>query len=215
MDGDFREGAVPVTDPRVSGDKEEMLAAARRPSPGSVPPGVPALAPNLARVYEDHFDFVWRSARRLGVPAGAVDDVVQDVFLVVHRQIAGFEGRSSVKTWLFGILRNLVLQQRRAWARRGREEVLEETRVEGEQASPRDELEEIQARRALQAMLDELGEERRAVFVLAELEQMSAPEIAEAMGIKLNTVYSRLRLARAEMEKALVRHRARERGREP
>ena len=188
-----------------------MLAAAKRPadpeaSPAAGPPG------DLARIYEEHFDFVWRSARRLGVPDGAVDDVVQEVFIVVHRQLASFEGRSTMKTWLFGILRNLVLRQRRSWARRGREEALEDSAVEAGGAGAEERLAESQARRVLHGLLAELDDDKRAVFVLAELEQMSAPDIAEATGLKLNTVYSRLRLARAEMERALERHRARERG---
>lgn len=205
-------GPVPVTDRGGSGNKEGMLAAAKRPAeppPAEQPPS------DLARIYEEHFDFVWRSARRLGVPNSAVDDVVQDVFLIVHGQLASFEGRSSMKTWLFGILRNLVLRQRRSWARRGREEALEESLVEKNQAPADEQLAESQARHLLHSLLAELDDDRRAVFVLADLEQMSAPEIAEATGIKLNTVYSRLRLARAEMERALQRHRARERGGEP
>lgn len=199
-----------MTDPAAGGDPVKMLAAAKRPAEAEVPPAEPPA--DLARIYEEHFDFVWRSARRLGVPDSAVDDVVQEVFIVVHRQLASFEGRSSMKTWLFGILRNLVLRQRRSWARRGREEALEESAVEGHEAGADDRLAESQARRVLHALLAELDDDKRAVFVLADLEQMSAPEIAEATGLKLNTVYSRLRLARAEMERALERHRARERG---
>lgn len=188
-----------------------MLAAARRPA-DSAPPPAAEVPPDLAGIYEEHFDFVWRSARRLGVPASAVDDLVQEVFLVVHRQLAAFEGRSSMKTWLFGILRNLVLRQRRSWARRGREEALEESRVEARGPGADERLAEREAWRILHALLAGLDDDKRAVFVLAEMEQMSAPEIAEATGLKLNTVYSRLRLARAEMERALERHRARERG---
>ena len=190
-----------------------MLAAAKRPAEAEAPAaGGPEPPGDLARVYQDHFDFVWRSARRLGVPDSAVDDVVQEVFIVVHRQLATFEGRSSMKTWLFGILRNLVLRQRRSWARRGREEILEESAVIAGEAGADEQLAESQARRVLHALLAGLDDDKRAVFVLAELEQMSAPDIAEATGLKLNTVYSRLRLARAEMERALERHRAREAG---
>jgi len=197
-----------VTDRAAGGDQEEMLAVAHRPAEAEAPAEPPG---DLARIYEEHFDFVWRSARRLGVPDSAVDDVVQEVFIVVHRQLASFEGRSSMKTWLFGILRNVVLRQRRSWARR-REEALEESAVAADAAPADEHLAEREARRVLHALLAGLDDDKRAVFVLAELEQMSAPEIAEATGLKLNTVYSRLRLARAEMEKALERHRARERG---
>jgi RNA polymerase sigma-70 factor, ECF subfamily len=190
-----------------------MLAAAKRPAEAEAPAaGGPEPPGDLARIYQEHFDFVWRSARRLGVPQSAVDDVVQEVFIVVHRQLATFEARSSMKTWLFGILRNLVLRQRRSWARRGREEILEESAAVAAEAGADEQLAESQARRVLHALLAGLDDDKRAVFVLAELEQMSAPDIAEATGLKLNTVYSRLRLARAEMERALERHRAREGG---
>ena len=200
-----------MTDPAAGGDSGEMLAAAKRPAEAAEVPPVAEPPADLARIYQEHFDFVWRSARRLGVPDSAVDDVVQEVFIVVHRQLASFEGRSSMKTWLFGILRNLVLRQRRSWARR-REETLEESALAAPGAQADEHLAEREARRVLHALLAGLDDDKRAVFVLAELEQMSAPEIALATGLKLNTVYSRLRLARAEMEKALERHRARERG---
>src|SRR5688500_19341104 len=64
--------------------------------------------PTFAEIYEASFDFVWRSARRLGVKETHVDDVVQEVFMVVHRRLAEFEGRSQLKTWLFGITRRVV-----------------------------------------------------------------------------------------------------------
>jgi len=200
-----------VTDRAAGGDQEEMLAVAHRPAEAEAPAEPPG---DLARIYEEHFDFVWRSARRLGVPDSAVDDVVQEVFIVVHRQLASFEGRSSMKTWLFGILRNVVLRQRRSWARR-REEALEESAVAADAAPADEHLAEREARRVLHALLAGLDDDKRAVFVLAELEQMSAPEIAEATGLKLNTVYSRLRLARIAFTRAIARHRAADARRNP
>ena len=67
-----------------------------------------------------------------------------------------------------------------------------------------------EGRRVLEHLLDALDDDKREVFVLAELEQMSAPEIAEALEMNLNTVYSRLRVARQEFDEALARHRARD-----
>src|SRR5687767_4756436 len=69
-------------------------------------------------IYERYFDFVWRNVRRMGVPAEAVDDAVQDVFLVVHRRLAEFEGRSAMETWLFGILMRVARDHRRSFKRR-------------------------------------------------------------------------------------------------
>ena len=187
-----------MTDPGERGDQEGMHATARRPVV-AMPAG--AIAHDLASVYEQHFDFVWRSARRLGVPESAVDDVVQEVFLVVHRQLASFEGRSSMKTWLFGILHNLVLRERRTWARRERPHAIEP--VEPEPA-PDQQLAEQQARRLLHALLAELDDDKRAVFVLYELEQLSMAEIAEATGCPVQTAYSRLHAARRLVEASLA-----------
>jgi RNA polymerase sigma-70 factor (ECF subfamily) len=166
--------------------------------------------PTLAEVYETHFDFVWRSARRLGIPSLHLDDVVQEVFLVVHRRLAEFEGRSSLKTWLFGITRRVVRDHRRS-ARRKPAEPLGV--IEPADAAPNADarMTRDEEARLLHAMLDELDEEKREVFVLAELEQMSGPEIADALDVNLNTVYARLRAARAAFEQAVVRHQARAR----
>ena len=75
--------------------------------------------PTFREVYEEHFRFVWRSLRRLGVPESDVADAVQDVFLVVHRRLGDFEGRSKVSTWLYGIsLRVARDRKRSAFVRR-------------------------------------------------------------------------------------------------
>ncbi|MGE3634951.1 MAG: RNA polymerase sigma factor, partial [Sandaracinaceae bacterium] len=73
----------------------------------------------LEEIYDACFDFVWRSARRMGVAEAHADDVVQEVFLVAHRRLADFEGRSSVRTWLFGILLRVVSDHRRTLRRKG------------------------------------------------------------------------------------------------
>jgi RNA polymerase sigma-70 factor (ECF subfamily) len=169
---------------------------------------VPALA--FEAVYDEHFDFVWRTARRLGVPERSVDDAVQDVFVVVYRRLGEFEGRSTVKTWLFGIARRVAHDHRRRAQRKEADRELPAEVADRGAPSPRDAAEAAEAARVLHAILDTMSDEQREVFVLAELEQMSAPEIAEAVGAKLNTVYSRLRLARAAFDKAIARRRARE-----
>ena len=176
---------------------------------GSADAGATAGPPRLEELYHAHFDFVWRSARRLGVADGAVDDVVQEVFLVAHRRIASFEGRSSPKSWLFGILVRVASDHRRRQRRKGGLAPLPEA-LPDESRSPAKLTAERERVRLLHRLLDSLDEDKRAVFVLAELEQMTAPEIAEALGVKLNTVYSRLRAARKAFDAALARHRARE-----
>lgn len=165
-------------------------------------------------MYEVHFEFVFRSARRLGVDPSAVDDVVQETFVVAHRRLEEFEGRSSLRTWLFGILRRVVRDHRRT-ARRKSPELAQGDRVDLEalrsrEAGPHERAEEAEAVRILYALLDALDEDKREVFVLAELEQMRVPEIAEAIDLNVNTVYTRLRAARRLFEKAVAELRSRD-----
>lgn len=177
---------------------------------------VPA-APSFAQIYEEHFGFVWSSARRLGVHDASLDDAVQEVFVIVHRRLSEFAGRSSMRTWLFGIVRNVARDARRSMRRKSPHtapgahedpEVL--AAAEGER--PDRMAERSAENRVLHELLEALDDDKREVFVLAELEGFSAPEIAEAVGANVNTVYSRLRLARQEFAAAAARVRAREKG---
>ncbi len=171
--------------------------------------------PALEDVYRAHFDFVWRSARALGVREGAIDDVVQEVFVIVQRRLPEFEGRSSMRTWLSGIALNVVRHHRRSAHRKSPHEFSNEppTDVDSLPAaapSPHDVASLREGTRLLQLVLDGLDEKKREVLVLAELEEFSAPEIAEVLGIGLNTVYSRLRLAREEFARLAARYRTRD-----
>ncbi len=178
-------------------------------SEGLSSPGASAHAPLcFSEIYEDHFDFVWRSARRLGVEEACLDDVVQDVFVTVYRRLSDFEGRSQLRTWVFGILRHTVRDLRRSQRRKPTCELQGEP--QGGQASPLERAVQSEATRILHEVLDGMNDEQREVFVLAELEQMSAPEIGAALEINVNTVYSRLRVARQEFESALRRVRSRD-----
>ncbi|MFO0762546.1 MAG: sigma-70 family RNA polymerase sigma factor [Byssovorax sp.] len=179
-------------------------------------PSAAELAVDFEAIYEDHFDFVWRNLRRLGVQEAQLDDAAQEVFLVVHRRLAEFEGRSSLKTWLFGILVRVAGDCRRAVRRKSPHArspggAVDADSVADEAAeSAHDRTARSEAVRLLHRLLDELDDDKRAVFVLAELEQMSAPEIAESLGQNLNTIYARLRAARREFEQAALRERARD-----
>ncbi len=181
-------------------------------APSTSSPRLRPATPRFDDVYEQTFDFAWRSARRLGVGASAIDDVVQDAFVVVHRRLGEFEGRSSIKTWVFGILLRVVSDHRRTLRRKGGlAELPHEDLLPSTDEGPAESLEKAQAAALVNALLDELDDDKRAVFVLAELEEIPAPEIADVLGIPTNTVYSRLRAAREAFDKALARHRARER----
>ena len=163
-------------------------------------------------VYDAHVDFVWRSARRLGVGESAADDVVQKTFLVVHRRLHEFEKRSSIKTWIFSILLRIVREHRRLLRRKSphwfHEPSDPDVVPDGAPASnPQEAVLRAEASRTIDHLLESLHEDKRVVFVLAELEEMSAEEISQATGLGRSVVYSRLRAARAEFERAAARMR--------
>ena len=162
------------------------------------------------QVYREHFTFVWRSARRLGVYEAALDDVVQEVFVIVHRRLGEFEGRSSVRTWLFGIALRVARDHRRSSARKSPEGTVDPDTLRATGLGPSESVEKAEAVRTLYAILDQMDDERREIFVMAELEQMTMPDIAETLSVNVNTAYARLRSARQMFEDALERHRARD-----
>lgn len=180
----------------------------------SHPPGALALPPSFEQTYEEHFSFVWRSARALGVIEHALDDVTQEIFLVVLKRLGEFEGRSTVRTWLYGIVRNVVRAHRRTRKKHdgneGQGHVDPESLHSPDERSPEATAEKTQAARLVIQLLDALDDDKREVFVLAELEQLGAKEIAELLDENINTVYSRLRLAREEFAAAAQRHRTRD-----
>ncbi|MDC0723177.1 RNA polymerase sigma factor [Nannocystis bainbridge] len=169
-----------------------------------VPPGGAA----FEALFREHIGFVHRNLRRLGVAPGAVEDAAQEVFLVVLRRPDA--PITSVRGWLYGIARKIAWRQRRS---AGRQHRLAQAFAD---EAPRahegtDAVAEREAAALLERFLDRLDEDKRAVFLLAELEQMTAPEIARALEVKENTVYSRLRAARQEFDRTFARVRLRER----
>ncbi|AUX20797.1 RNA polymerase [Sorangium cellulosum] len=193
------------------------------PPPAGAVPAVPASgvqpAPlDFAEVYEELFPFVWRTVRRLGVDASAHEDVCQEVFVVVHRRLPEFRGRSSLKTWVFGIVINVVQAHRRSLRRkspahRGNGETVDPELLAGpSDLSPYEAMTRAEAARVARELLASLDEEKRVVLLLAELEEMPATEIAQGIGVNINTVYARLRAARQAFSDAVRRHHARLRG---
>lgn len=190
------------------------LAAQVDDGPGSQR-GLPVAPPAFVDVYQETFAFVWRTARRLGVMDSAVDDVAQEVFVTVYRRLDQFEGRCSVKTWVFSILMGIVRNYRRSRRRKGAAEpisaaVVDPELLEDRAADPLEQATRAQAGRMVHKLLDEMTEDKAIVFVLAELEGLTVPEISELIGANVNTVYSRLRAGRKEFDHALGRMRTRE-----
>ncbi|MDF2693611.1 MAG: polymerase sigma factor RpoE [Labilithrix sp.] len=153
-------------------------------------------------VYAQHYRFVWRVLRAYGVPPAAVEDVAQDVFVVVHRRLPDFEGRSSVRTWLFRIARWVVTHERRRFRARPTHEPIDDA-IHDEAPGPFEMTARSQALRTLEGILSRMDEEKRIVFVLMDIEEMTANEVADLFQINVNTVYSRLRLAREQFRRLL------------
>lgn len=164
----------------------------------------PARVQPLELIFRDHHDFVWNSVRRLGAPPGSVDDAVQEVFLIVARKLAELERPEALRTWLFRIALGVVRNVRRSHTRRELRHALASRHLPDH--AP-DDYARHEAARELLELLERLDDDKRAVYVLATFEQLSAPEISEALGIKLNTVYSRLRAAREQLDRAVARRR--------
>ena len=215
--GESRTGHTPTMTPAVarqSSSGAAALAGPPAPATQSAPKdGSAPLTPR--RLYDSHFSFVWRNLRRLGVPDLIAEDAAQDVFLVVHRRWDSFDARwSSVETWLFGILLRVARNHRRSLKRRGvwfvpsGGEAVQA--VASGEAGPADLVARREAALMLERLLDTLDDDKRAILVLVDVEQMSVPEAAEALGINLNTAYWRLRAARKRLDKALARVKATE-----
>ena len=166
-------------------------------------------------VYAEHFAFVWRNLRRLGVREGSLRDAAQDVFLVVHRRLSDFEGRGTVQSFLYSIVRRVAADHRRRLSRKALRDADDlETVADARSVGPEQEAVRGEALRLLLHLLERLDPDKREVLILAELEAMTIPEIAAALESNVNTIYSRLRAARKLMREGYERHHA-ERRRSP
>jgi RNA polymerase sigma-70 factor (ECF subfamily) len=164
------------------------------------------LSEPLRALYAEHFSRVYRSLRRLGVAAPQLEDAVQDVFVVVHRRFGEFERRSTLTTWIYGIVLRVAKDYRRAEARHARRiDGLAATGAEPEaRNAPDQEAERAEARRLIHEVLATLRDDQREILVLVELEQLSVREAALALGLHVRTCQRRLRAAHQALEAALV-----------
>jgi RNA polymerase sigma-70 factor (ECF subfamily) len=160
-------------------------------------------APGFQRVFEEFAPYVLRVLPRLGVCARDVDDVAQEVFLAIYRGLPAFEGRSSVKTWVYGIcIRAGRNHNRRAYKQREQLGALLDATADGSQ-TPALDLESRRALIALDAALAKLPEAQRSVFVLHQIEALSVLEIAQVLDCSKFTIYARLYAARRAVLTAL------------
>jgi RNA polymerase sigma-70 factor (ECF subfamily) len=165
---------------------------------------------DVAKVHAAHADFVWRSLARLGVRQEDLSDMLQEVFVVVHRRADSYDGTGKVTSWLFGICLRVASGYRRSLGRR-REQALDapDGRRTAEHDDPEARLDAKRARALLTRVLDAMPLDKRAIFAMFEIDGLSCGEIAEQLDVPVGTVHSRLHAARAAFAKSLQRERAR------
>jgi len=172
--------------------------------------------PPFEAIYAEYLDFVWASARYFGVKRAAMDDVVQEIFMVIHRKIATLRRPEALRSWIYGIVRRTVINYLRTQRRRNASDIVLSLHVETQketQPTPLELAEQKEAENLLLGVLGEIDARKREVLMLVELHGMTAPEISSGLAIPLNTVYTRLRMARAAFDAALLRRIAREKSR--
>jgi RNA polymerase sigma-70 factor (ECF subfamily) len=151
--------------------------------------------PRFEEIYASHFSYVFHTLRRLGMRPCEADDLLQEVFLVVYRRLPDFEADRPMKPWLFGIVLRVVSEhrRRRAPARPAQVDALE---LADDAPSAETRLASRQARSLVLEALEALDLEQRAVLVMHDIDEQPTAAVADAIGIPVNTVYSRLRAAR-------------------
>jgi RNA polymerase sigma-70 factor (ECF subfamily) len=158
--------------------------------------------PNLQAIYEQSAEFVWLTLQRLGVRYHDLDDLCHDVFLIAHRKLAEFDGRTKIQSWLFGIcLRVAANYRRRAYIRLEQasgamEDDDDATFSSPSSGGPHETLVRREAQKRATDILDRMDLAKRAVFVMFEIEGIGCQEIATELGVPVGTVYSRLHAAR-------------------
>jgi len=157
--------------------------------------------PSMRQIFDEHARYIWRTLRHLGISEADTPDLCQEVFVTVHRRLPSFEGRSTLRTWLYGICIRIASEHRRRPHVR-RETPLSEPAGEGheEQAVAPDST--LEQRSAVEHLLSVLDDDKRQVVVLYEIEGFSMKEVAEILACPLQTAYSRLHAARALMQAA-------------
>jgi RNA polymerase sigma-70 factor (ECF subfamily) len=168
------------------------------------PPDMPT--PSFDDVYAEHFDFVWRNLRRLGVAESGLRDAAQEVFIVVHRRLHEFVPHGSLRSWLYSILRRIAASQNRQHRRTIPTDPEEADLLSDENSpDPEHHVAREQSLNRLLTMLRRLDEDKRDALVIVDLEGMSVPEACAALQVNQNTLYSRLRAARIQMRQIFAR----------
>jgi RNA polymerase sigma-70 factor (ECF subfamily) len=157
--------------------------------------------PGFKELYDSEFLYVWNTLRRLGIAPQDLEDVAHEVFVAVFHRLPSYDPNRPLRPWIFGVAYRTVLEQRRRLRNR------RESALAAELADPEPRADEgLQGHEERALVLEAMGsiqEERKAIFVMFELDGQSMPEIAATLGLPVNTAYSRLRLARKEFADAV------------
>jgi len=160
----------------------------------------------VVSIHNRYAEFVWLTLQRLGVRDSDIEDLLQEVFVVVHRRLDSFDGSAKMSTWLFGIcMRIAAAYHRRAFRRRERTVAQVPDRAAPGDENPERAAVTRQAQERLHAALDLMDLEKRAIFVMFEIDEVPCETIAEMLSIPIGTVYSRLHTARQAFARALER----------
>ena len=187
-----------------------MIAAPAQKVPTDTVVRGPALDARLRQLAIEHYDFVWRTLRRLGVTPPETDDAAQRVFLALAQKLPSVQVGKE-RSFVFGVAMRVAANVRRDRATARRREVPE---IDAD-ASPSHDvtaeaaLAHAEERATLDEILARIPEERRIAFVLFELEELTLAEISELLGVPQGTVTSRVKRAREEFRAAVARHQAR------
>jgi len=163
------------------------------------------IKPTFDQVYNDTFRFVWRIIKKQCIHDSSVDDLVQEVFIAVYKQLPQFECKSVVKTWVYGIIKNVMHNYRRVNRRKGSSraincDVVDPNDLISNNIDQFEIAKRLQAKLILNDIISKMDSDKAEVFVLHELEDMSIAEISELIKVNINTVYSRLRFSRKQFE---------------
>lgn len=183
------------------------LAAEKRVDPREGG-GAPA---SFREVFEAELAYVVRSLRRLGVHEVDVEDVAQEVFVLVHARFGDYDPARPVRPWLFSFATRVAANYRRLARHRREAGDRAPERHATASPSPEERAAQSEARELLLRALERVPFERRTVVVMHDLDGFATSVIAESLAIPLNTVYSRLRIGRAELEEAIRVERGRQR----
>ena len=195
------------TSERHASEAPEGQNAAPRPSAPPSSHERPRTSPEDARLramLQENYAFIWRQLRRFGVPESRVDDAAQEVFVVASQKLAAIR-EGSERSYLFGTALRVASQMRRSAVMRHEVGVSTPPEMEAIASRPDELLDRGRARALLDAVLDSLDDDVRAVFVLYEIEELETKDIAELLGIPAGTVASRLRRGREAFEAKVSR----------